>query len=86
MNPKIEKINGDIEKVKGKMSALQTQLRDLERKKTEIENAEIVAIFRKEKLSEDDLAALVRQMSERSVSERGIASGSQDQKTEVKTQ
>lgn len=70
MNPKIEKINGEIEKTKEKMGTLQAHLRELERKKTEIENADIVAIFRKEKLSEDDLAALVRQMSSRSAPEK----------------
>lgn len=63
MNPKLQKINGEIEKAKKRISEQQARLRELERQKTELENAEIVAIFRKEKLTEDDLAAFVRQRS-----------------------
>ncbi|MDL2232159.1 DUF4315 family protein [Ruminococcaceae bacterium OttesenSCG-928-L11] len=68
-NPRIEKVSGDIRKTKEKIAGLQEHLRELEHKKTELENAEIVAVFRKEKLSDKDFAALVRQMS----AERGTA-------------
>lgn len=62
MNPKIEKISGEVEKTKAKIAELQARLRELERQRTELENAEIVAIFRKEKLTEDDFSTFVKQM------------------------
>lgn len=63
MNPKIQKVTGEIEKIKAKIAGQQARLRELERQKTELENAEIVAIFRKERLTENDFAAFVRQMA-----------------------
>ena len=63
-NPKIEKVNADIAKLKEKMAAFAAdsakKLRELEQKKTALENEEIVALFRREKLSEDEFAALLR--------------------------
>ena len=59
-NPKIEKINTDIEKVKGRISDFQSKLRDLERKKTELENEDIIALVRREKISDAELNALLR--------------------------
>lgn len=70
MNPKLQKVNGEIEKTKAKIAESQATLRELEKKKTELENAEIVAIFRKEKLSEDAFTTFVRQMSGHSEAER----------------
>jgi len=46
MNPKISKIIGDIEKTKEKIAEHQTRLRELERLKIEVENADIVAMVR----------------------------------------
>ena len=46
MNPKIEKVSEEIEKVKRKVSEYTNRLRDLERLKTELENADIVALVR----------------------------------------
>lgn len=60
MNAKIERINKDIDKTKGKIAVLQNRLRDQEKQKTHLENAEIVALFRRENLSEDEFAALLR--------------------------
>jgi len=73
MNPKLQKISGEIDKAKAKIAEQQARLRELERQRTELENAEIVAVFRKEKLTEDDLAAFVRQMSARSQPEAPTA-------------
>jgi len=60
MNPKIERVLTEIDRAKGKIVGLQTRLRDLEKQKTNLENEEIVALFRREKLSEDEFAALLR--------------------------
>jgi DNA-binding transcriptional regulator YiaG len=64
---KIEKINADIAKAKAriedftaKASELTAKLRELEKMKINVENEEIIALFRREKLSEDEFAALLR--------------------------
>ena len=46
MNPKIEKVVRNIDKTKDKIAELQSQLKELERMKTELENADIVAMVR----------------------------------------
>ena len=46
MNPRIQKLADEIEKTKRKLADYQTRLRDLERQKTELENADIVAMVR----------------------------------------
>ena len=46
MNPKIEKIIGDMEKTREKIAEHQSRLRELDRMKTELENADIVALVR----------------------------------------
>ena len=60
MNAKIERVNREIEKTKGKIATQQARLRDLEQQKTNLENEEIVALFRREKLTETEFAALLR--------------------------
>lgn len=67
MNPKIKRVMEEIEKTKVKLAEQQARLRELERQKTELENAEIVAIFRKEKMTEDEFARFVSTMSAKSV-------------------
>ena len=59
-NPKIEKVNADIARTKDKIAEYTKKLRDLEQKKIGLENEEIVALFRREKLSEDEFAALLK--------------------------
>jgi len=58
-NPKIEKVKSDIEKSKSKISALQAKLRDLEREKTRLENEQIIALVRSEKISDAQLSTLM---------------------------
>ena len=60
MNPRIEKITAEIEKVKAKLTSYQTRLRDLERQKTEFENADILAMVRGVDVSPDEFAAFVK--------------------------
>ena len=58
-NPKIEKTKAEIEKTKTKISEYISRLRALERQKTSLENADIVALVRSEKISDAELSALM---------------------------
>ena len=60
INPKIIKVTSAIEKVKEQIAELQAKLKDLEKQKTQLENDEIVAMFRREKLNEDEFAAILQ--------------------------
>ena len=60
MNPKIQKISEEIEKVKRKLADYQNRLRDLERQKTELENADIVALVRGVDVLPDELIAFIK--------------------------
>jgi len=64
-NPKIEKINTEIEKTKAKISEFQTKLRALERQKTDLEDQQIVALVRSEKISDAELTALMNSLRSR---------------------
>ena len=59
-NPKIEKVNANIVKTKAIIANYQAKLREFERQKIQLENDEIVALFRREKLNEDEFAKLLR--------------------------
>jgi DNA-binding transcriptional regulator YiaG len=59
-NPKIEKVKTAIARTKDIIADQQNKLRDLEKQKIQLENEEIVAMFRREKLNEDEFAALLR--------------------------
>ena len=77
-NPKIEKVKAEIEKAKAKVAEHQAKLRDLEREKIRLENEQIVALVRSEKISDAELSALMRSLrkeepgSETTFSERNI--------------
>ena len=60
LNPKIIKVNSAIERTKEQIAEQQAKLKDLEKQKTQLENDEIVAMFRREKLNEDEFAALLQ--------------------------
>ena len=60
MSAKTERVQRDIDKTKGKIAELQASLRELERRKTELENTEIVDIVRGMDISLADLAALLK--------------------------
>ena len=59
-NPKIEKVNADIARTKARITEFTKKLRNLEQQKISLENEEIVALYRREKFSEDEFAALLR--------------------------
>ncbi len=79
-NPKIEKVNKAIDKEKKAIAERTANLRELERQRTELENAEIVAMFRREKLTDSDFAELLRLKSRHAVSTSG-AGGEPDAET-----
>ena len=58
-NPRIEKVKLDIGKTKTKISEYQSKLRVLERQKIDLENEEIIARVRSEKISDAELATLM---------------------------
>lgn len=60
MNPKYEKVCADIEKIRGKLTTWTNRLRELERLKTELENTDIVAMFRSSNISRDQLEAYIQ--------------------------
>jgi len=59
-NPKIEKVKANIAKTKATIENYQAKLRELEKLKIQLENDEVVALFRREKFNEDEFAALLR--------------------------
>lgn len=60
MNPKIDRLTRDIDKTRDKISELQTRLRDMERQKTEMENGEIVALFRSINVTPQELMGFIK--------------------------
>jgi len=62
LNPRIQKISEDIEKLRRKISGAQVRLRDLERQKIELENADIVAAVRSMDVPPEELQNLIRRL------------------------
>jgi len=60
LNPKVEKITAEIDKIRRKITSWQTRLRDLERQKVELENADIIAMVRDIDIPPDEFAAFVQ--------------------------
>jgi len=60
MSPKIKKILGEIQKAREKISDYQNRLKELERTKTELENADIVALVRAIDIPPSELEAFVK--------------------------
>ena len=72
--PKIEKVKTEISKTKARIADYQVKLRALERQKTDLENEQIVALVRSEKISDGDLSALMQSFrKERSKTKPGEA-------------
>jgi hypothetical protein len=59
-NPKIEKVKANIAKTKAIIADYQAKLKEQERQKIQLENDEIVAMYRREKLNEDEFKELLR--------------------------
>ena len=67
MNPRIEKITEDIAKLKRRIINSQTRLRDLERQKVELENADIIAAVRRIDVPPEEIAALIQKLQNQAV-------------------
>jgi hypothetical protein len=59
MNPRLQKTIDDIDRAKTKIAELQALLPELERKKTELENTEIIRLVRSVGVAPGDIAAFV---------------------------
>ena len=77
---KSAKIQAEIEKVKAKIAEQQTRLKELEQKKLEAENSEIVDIVRGMRDSLEELPLVLQQLrgdtghgGQKSVAEEGVA-------------
>jgi len=62
LNQKIQKMTDDIEKLRRKISTAQVRLRDLERQKIELENADIIAAVRGIDVPPAELHALIARL------------------------
>lgn len=60
MNPKIQKIINEIEKTKTRIAELQARLQELEAQRIDMENTEIVGLFRSVDVAPQDLADFIR--------------------------
>jgi hypothetical protein len=61
-NPKIKRVKEQIAKTKDVIEVYQTKLRELEKQKTDLENLAVIAMFRKEKLDENEFSQLLHSM------------------------
>jgi len=66
-NAKIERVKEQIAKTKEIIADYQAKLRELEKQKFDLENLAVVAMFRKEKLDEDEFSMLLHSMRKEEV-------------------
>ena len=62
MNPKIQKLRGELAKNKGKISELQAKNRELEKQIRELEDTDIIGMVREHGMSMEQFAELFRKM------------------------
>ena len=62
MNPKYQKVLSDIEKAEKKKSEIESQLKELYDKKTELENLEIINTVRSMVMDKDQIMAFLSSM------------------------
>lgn len=60
MNPKIQKTINEIEKTKTRIAEFQARLQKLEAQRIDMENTEIVGLFRSVDVAPQDLADFIR--------------------------
>jgi hypothetical protein len=80
---KIGKVKAEIEKTKAKVAEYQAKLRDLEREKIKLENEDIVALVRSEKISDAELTALMRSLRKEASAAEAATSGRKADKEEA---
>ena len=64
MNPKYQKVLSDIEKAEKKKSEIESQLKELYDKKTELENLEIINTVRSMVMDKDQIMAFLSSMKD----------------------
>lgn len=62
MTQKIQKLTNEIDRTRTKINDLQSRLREMEQQRTELENTEIVALFRSLDVSPDKLPGFISGM------------------------
>ena len=67
MNPRIQKITNDIEKLRRKITDGQAWMRELERQKLELENADIIATVRALDVPPEQFQALIAQLQAQTI-------------------
>jgi hypothetical protein len=77
-NARIEKKKSDITKTETRLAEVKAKLRNQKQDLIDLENEEIVAMFRKEVITEDDLKALMRSRQE---IENDVEDDSPDERT-----
>jgi len=70
-NPKLEKVKANITKLKATIENNQAKLKELEQEKIQLENDGIIALFRREKLNEDEFAELLRSQRKENKNQNG---------------
>ena len=75
MNVQINKVANDIEKTKAKIAELQALLPELEKKKTDLENAEIVRLVRKASVEPNALAGFLNSIKTKPSAPESTAQG-----------
>lgn len=73
MNPKIEKITREIEKTRTRIIEDQARLKELERQKIDLENTEIVVLFRSVDVAPAELAAFIEKYKQQSAGNVALA-------------
>lgn len=64
MNPKLKKVTDEMDKTRAKISELQSRFKELERQRTELENADIIAMVRGIDVPPDEFGEFVRLFKE----------------------
>ena len=68
----------EITKLKAKLSSLQARLREMERRKTEAENSEIVSVVRNGDITPEDLSALLKKYKTRAIAPDALDTRGED--------
>lgn len=82
MNPKYQKVCAEIAKLEGKAADIQKQLKELNEKKTELENLEIVNTVRSMVMDKDQIMAFLSSMKTGKAAKQPITTHQEVQKHE----
>ena len=66
MNPKVEKITREIDNLQSRIANDQERLKDLRRQKIDLENTEIIVLFRSVDVAPAELAAFIEKFKKQS--------------------